>query len=76
MQDGEGSHRGRKRVCVGTFARGELAPFHSVVIEHPRHEGEVFQWRGACIPSCIPFHVCNATKFQGGFNCEIVQHVW
>jgi len=34
MQDGEGSHRGRKRVCVETFARGELAPFHSVVIEH------------------------------------------
>jgi len=44
MQDGEGSHRrgGRKRVCVETFARGDLAPFHSVVIEHPRHEGGVF----------------------------------
>jgi len=56
MQAGEGSHRGRKRVCVETFSQGELVPFHSVVIEHPCHEGRGFQWRGAC----IPFHVCNA----------------
>jgi len=42
MQAGEGSNRSRKRVCVETFAQGQLAPFHSVVFEHPRHEGEVF----------------------------------
>ena len=52
MQDGEGSHRARKHVCVETFARGELASF----IEHPCQEGEVFEWRGVCHGT--PVHVC------------------
>jgi len=68
MQDGEGSHRGRNLVCVETFTRGELAPFHSVVIEHPRHEGEVFEWRGVC----THVYVCNAIKFEAGLNSKIV----
>ena len=50
------SNRARKRACVETFTPGELAPFHSVVIEHPRYEGEVFEWRGVC----TPVYVCNA----------------
>jgi len=56
---GEGALGGsRKRACVSTFVRGELASYHSVVIEHPQFEGEVIFDRYILKLSYLFVHTC------------------